>query len=271
MTTDAGTAGTPGTAEEAAAEQVMRESGEWYVARMDDVDAMQGAAEARTRSYELLDLAPGAAVVDVGCCSGRAVAELDARGHRGIGVDILPRVVEIAEERHPGGDFRVGDVYDLPLADGEVTGYRADKVYHLIDDQQAALAEARRVLAPGGRIVLVGPEWDAVTVDADDLALTRRIVHGRADQFPDLRFTRRARRHLREAEFEDVAVEARTTVLTDATALPVLETFAHIASVHEAVSQEEADRWLAEQRQRAADDRLLVGFPIWFATGRRAR
>ena len=113
-----------------------RESGDWYVARMDEVDAMDGAAETRARSYDVLRLAPGAPVVDVGCCSGRAVAELDGRGHHAIGVDLQPRVVEVAAERHPTGDFRVGSAYDLPLADAEAAGYRADKVFHLLDVQE---------------------------------------------------------------------------------------------------------------------------------------
>jgi SAM-dependent methyltransferase len=255
------------TAEQA---EQARESGEWYVARMDEVDRLPGSAEARARSYDLLRLARDAAVVDVGCCSGRAVAELDRRGHRGVGVDLNARAVEIARERHPSGDFRVGSIFELPLPDAAMAGYRADKLYHLIPDQQAALAEARRVLAPGGRLVLAGPEWDAVIVDADDLPLTRRIIHGRADQFPDLRFTRRARRELLDAGFEDVAIEVQTNIITDASALSILRTFAHIATVHEAVTPAEAESWLADQDTRLADDRLLLAVPIWFATGTRA-
>jgi SAM-dependent methyltransferase len=246
-----------------------RDSGEWYVARMDEVDALPGSAETRARSYALLDLTPGDTVVDVGCCSGRAVAELDALGCRAIGIDLLARALEIAADRHPEGDFRIGSVFDLPLADGEAAGYRADKLYHLIPDQQAALAEARRVLAPGGRIVLTGPEWDAVTVDADDLPLTRRIIHGRADQFPDLLFTRRARRHLLDAGFDDVAVDVQTSVITTPAALPILRTFAHIATVHDTVTTDEAEVWLAEQEKRAAEDRLLLAIPVWMVSGRR--
>ncbi|MFG1708682.1 methyltransferase domain-containing protein [Nonomuraea sp. M3C6] len=46
--------------------------------------------------------------------------------------------------------FRVGDAYDLPLEDGTVAGYRADKVFHDLPDTEKARAEARRVLVPGG-------------------------------------------------------------------------------------------------------------------------
>ncbi|MFE1933404.1 hypothetical protein ACFW95_24200 [Streptomyces sp. NPDC059474] len=54
----------------------------------------------------------------------------------------------------------------------------------LVPQDVAALAEARRVLVPGGRVVLVGQDWEALVVDADDAALTRTIVHARAGLVP---------------------------------------------------------------------------------------
>ncbi|MGW9209292.1 methyltransferase domain-containing protein [Embleya sp. NPDC055664] len=44
-------------------------------------------------------------------------------------------------------------------------GYRADKVLHESADPEAVVAEARRVLRPGGRIVLTGQDWDTILVD----------------------------------------------------------------------------------------------------------
>ena len=55
---------------------------------------------------------------------------------------------------------------------------------HVLDDPARAAGEARRVLAPGGRIVLIGQDWDTFVIDADDAALTRTIVHARADLVP---------------------------------------------------------------------------------------
>ena len=52
------------------------------IALLDIADNTPGAGELRARSYELLGVAPDAAIVDVGCGSGRAVAEMAERGRR---------------------------------------------------------------------------------------------------------------------------------------------------------------------------------------------
>ena len=55
------------------------------IALLDIADNMPGASELRMHSYELLGVAPDAAVVDVGCGSGRAAAEPLRKGARGRG------------------------------------------------------------------------------------------------------------------------------------------------------------------------------------------
>ncbi|MEU8149944.1 hypothetical protein [Nonomuraea sp. NPDC048901] len=57
--------------------------------------------------------------------------------------------------------------------------------------------------APGGRIVLIGQDWDTLVIDSDDPALTRTIVHARADQVTSPRAARSYRNLLLDAGFED--------------------------------------------------------------------
>src|SRR3954469_8433263 len=78
------------------------------IQRLDIAEAMPGAADLRTETYELLRLAPGQAVADVGCGGGRAVAELAERGARSIGVDASQDMVDVARRRWPGHDFLLG-------------------------------------------------------------------------------------------------------------------------------------------------------------------
>src|SRR5438067_1289546 len=123
--------------------------------RLDATEAMPGSPELRAYSYDLLRLAPGAAVADVGCGAGRAVEELAERGARPVGVDPSEEMVTVARQRWPGREFLLGSAEELPLADGSLAGYRSDKVFHDVAEPARAVAEARRVLAPGGRIVVV--------------------------------------------------------------------------------------------------------------------
>jgi SAM-dependent methyltransferase len=236
---------------------------------LDMVDALPDSVELRTHSYELLRLVPDACVIDVGCGAGRAVGEMAERDAKAIGVDVSEQMIATGRRRLPDADLRVGDAYALPIQDGEVAGYRAEKIYHELGDPVRALAEARRVLAPGGRIVLIGQDWDTFVIDSDDPALTRSIVHARADNVPNPRVARGYRNLLLDAGFDDIAVEVRTGVFTDALMLPLLSGIAHGACSAGAITQDQADTWTAEQAERARNGRLFLAVPLFVAAARR--
>lgn len=158
---------------------------------------------------------------------------------------------------------------DLPFADGALHGYRAEKVYHVLANPARAAGEARRVLAPGGRIVLVGQDWDTFVIDADDAALTRTIVHARADLVRTPRVVRHSRNLLLDAGFADVTVEAHTTISTDATMVPVLADLAEGARSAGAISDAEAEAWVAEQRERGRRGRLFLALPLFVIAATR--
>jgi ubiquinone/menaquinone biosynthesis C-methylase UbiE len=236
---------------------------------LDAAENMPGAVALRERGYELLGLKPDATVVDVGCGTGRAVAELVERGARAIGVDLDPAMLTAARERFPGTDLRAADATDLPLANGEAQGYRADKVLHILPEPEAALAEARRVLAPGGRIVLVGQDWDTMVVDSGLGELTRRIIAARADTIPHPRIARSYRNLLFDGGFTDVTFEVHTAILTDASTRLLLAMHATAARDTGSITTAEAEQWIAEQDRRAATGRLMLAIPMFLAAGTR--
>ncbi|KAB2374351.1 methyltransferase domain-containing protein [Actinomadura montaniterrae] len=229
------------------------------IAALDAADATPAATRLRARTYHLLRTAPGAHVADIGCGTGRAVAELAARGVRTTGIDLDHQMIEAARTRHPDADLRVADARALPFRDAELTGYRADKVLHNLPApaHAHALAEARRVLAPGGRIVLCGQDWDTLVIDSAFPDLTRTLVHARADEIPSPRAARQYRGLLLDAGFQDVAVEVHTAVFTDAAVLPLLTRLAEPRL---------ADDWLADQQERTRTNRLFVALPLFLAS-----
>jgi ubiquinone/menaquinone biosynthesis C-methylase UbiE len=231
------------------------------IALLDAADRLPGVVELREYSYELMVAGPGKSVVDVGCGAGCAVVELAERGIKAIGVDPDKQMIAVARGRWPGADFRVAGAYDLPLADASVDGYRADKVFHELAEPERALAEARRVLVPGGRAVLVGQDWDTIVIDSCDPVLTRTIVHTRADLIAAPRAARRYRNLLRDGGFDGVTVDVRTGTAL----LPLLLGLAEAACSSGAVTRQETDGWIAEQRDRADADRLFLALPIFVA------
>jgi ubiquinone/menaquinone biosynthesis C-methylase UbiE len=236
---------------------------------LDAAESLPGAVALRERGYDLLRPGAGDTVIDVGCGTGRAVAELAERGARALGVDLDPEMLAAARARFSGIDVRSADATDLPLGDGEAQGYRADKVFHILPEPDKALAEARRVLAPGGRIVLVGQDWDTMVVDSALGELTRRIVVARADTIPHPRIARGYRNLLLDGGFRDVTFEVHTAVFTGASTLPLLAKHADVARQTGAITGEEAEAWTGEQARRAEGGRLMLAIPMFLAAGVR--
>jgi SAM-dependent methyltransferase len=123
--------------------------------------------------YELMaaDLAPAAEVVvqragvrageralDLGCGTGNAAIELARAGAVVTAVDPSPRLLEVAGQRATAAgvaiDPRPGEAAAIPLDDGSADLIVSVFAVFLAPDPAAAIAEMRRVLAPGGRILL---------------------------------------------------------------------------------------------------------------------
>ena len=109
--------------------------------------------------------------VDLGCGPGDLLPALASRAGSVIGVDSSPSMLALAERRTAGlpVSVRMGELEHLPMADGEADFAVICLTLHHLPDPAAALAEARRVLAAGGRLVVV--DFDA----HDDESMRRRF------------------------------------------------------------------------------------------------
>lgn len=108
----------------------------------------------KVRLIELANVKPGERVFDLACGTGDIAFEAARRGATVVGLDITPRMIELARRKPEGagGAWMVGDMLALPAADATfdvvTTGYGLRNVV----DLPRALAEIHRVLRPGGRL-----------------------------------------------------------------------------------------------------------------------
>jgi ubiquinone/menaquinone biosynthesis C-methylase UbiE len=96
---------------------------------------------------------PGRLTLDIGCGEGRLTRHLTERGHRVIGIDVGPTMLEAARAESPELEFVEADAAELPFEDGAADLAIAFMSLMDIDDMQGAVREAARVLEPGGRFV----------------------------------------------------------------------------------------------------------------------
>ena len=119
-----------------------------------------------------LDPAPQR-VLDVGCGTGHLAGELLGAGHRVTAVDFLPEALAAARSDAPAVGLLRADAGRLPLAAGAFDAVTILDVLEHVDDV-AALAELRRVLRPGGLLVLTVPAFPWLWSHRDDAAGHRR-------------------------------------------------------------------------------------------------
>ncbi|MEU4769625.1 class I SAM-dependent methyltransferase [Actinosynnema sp. NPDC023794] len=98
----------------------------------------------------------GGPVADIGCGPGLITSHLHGLGLDAFGIDLSPRMVELAGHHHPDLRFHVGSMTDLDLADGSVGGVLAFySIIHVPDHEiPAVFTHFHRVLRPGGVVML---------------------------------------------------------------------------------------------------------------------
>jgi ubiquinone/menaquinone biosynthesis C-methylase UbiE len=125
-----------------------------YSRQAETYDATRAASPSVLRPVrEALEGAPGRRLVDVGGGTGNYSRALAADGWEPLVVDRSPAMLAHAAAK--GLATVEGDAQSLPLPDASTDAVMLVSMLHHVDDPGAALAEARRILRPGGRLALM--------------------------------------------------------------------------------------------------------------------
>jgi SAM-dependent methyltransferase len=98
--------------------------------------------------FDRLGISEGDDVLDIGCGSALTGVELRRRGARPFGLDASDGLLDVARERSPEADYRLGDISELPWADDS---FDVVVSFNGIWGLEKPMSEARRVLRDGGR------------------------------------------------------------------------------------------------------------------------
>jgi ArsR family transcriptional regulator len=99
-------------------------------------------------------------LIDLGTGSGRMLTLLGGRADSTVGIDLSQQMLNIARRRTAeagvdGCELRHGDIFATRLADASADLVVVHQVLHYLSDPAAAVAEAARLVAPGGRLLII--------------------------------------------------------------------------------------------------------------------
>jgi len=190
-----------------------------------------GPPSAQVR-LDLLELTGNETVLDVGCGNGPYLAELRRRGHRGhvLGADLSIGMARAAAPNATG--TVVADAAHLPVADATVDAALAMHMLYHVPELPAAIAELRRVVRPGGALLVSTNGSRHIREIATVMDVAARTATGRERVRPHFSFTLETGEALLAAAFADVRCREDREVVRIDSVEPVVDYIASMEPEH---------------------------------------
>ncbi len=257
----------------------------------EEISQMASALDVRGRSSDQLQVnatllhvlspAPGDHLLEPGCGSGllcRQIAPAVAPHGSITGLDISPEMISIARAyARQAGMFDdiyycAGKAEALPFPQASFTGALAARLLLHVSEPEAVLAELRRVLSPGGKLVAMDWDFETVAVDHSNRELTRRILHWRCDHYGGNNWSgRQLYRQMVEAGFQHVEVFLVPSVAhaqQDSLTLSLFRA-AQVARDGGGITPDEHDAWVGELRSALAAGSYFASIVYFIVSGER--
>ncbi len=231
----------------------------------------------RQRRHVRETLAPrlGERVLDLGSGPGFLAVEIaEEVGPDGevCGIDPATSMLAMAGERSGAlVEYRRASADRIPYPDGKFDAVVSTQVFEYVEDVPGALAEVRRVLRPGGRVLLVDTDWDSIVWRSPDDGVTERMLLAFEQHLVDARLPRKLPAVLAAAGFRDV----RTSVLPmlnvgyspDTFSAGLLALMTTFVVGRNGITADEAEAWAEGQRALGADYFFSLNRYLFLATG----
>ena len=254
----------------------------YYVRLMDMIRGGREDDPEQYRSvFDALRVGDGDRVLDVGCGTGGGVRALAARFPgvgRVVGVDKSETMVAEARARttpEAGArvEFAAADAHDLPFPDGSFDSAYSLRVFEIVGEPRQALAEMARVLRPGGRLVVNGPDVDAWTIDAADREVTRKVLHHACDFETNGWVGRQLPAWFKELGLEDINVAPVGLCVTAFEPIYdlCLRAFADSAVAAGVLTAERVAAWVEDMRDRDRRGQFFSSQMLFRVNGRKAK
>lgn len=247
---------------------------EAYVKALEVFDGLAELQELKQQARA--EVAPGMAVLDVGCGFGletERLAGLAGAAGRVVGVDRSEAFIAEARARAAAKglaiDYRVGDAEALDLPDHGFDVARAERVLVYLPEPEKALSEMRRVTKPGGAVALIEPDFGTNGVNSTDRSLARRVLQHECDAgVAHGWLVRDLKAMLADLGFAEVRIATRVVIFAPDLAAGYFGRLGTQAQAAGAISEAEAGAWTRDIAQLAAAHRLFGAIGYYLFTAR---
>ena len=219
----------------------------------------------REAYLKLIDLPYTAAVLDLSCGTGvvtRAIAARDRFSGTVTGIDQSPEFIAAAERLAADAgvghrvEFVVGDAHELDLPAASFDAAVAHTLISHVRDPLAVLAEAARVIRPGGVVVVFDGDYASLTFGCSDPQLGQAIEGAiQSVIMSSPRVMREVPRLLPKAGLQLIATQAHVFAEAGSSSflLNLAETYGPLAASNGLAPAAHVDAWLDDQRRSAED------------------
>lgn len=232
----------------------------------------------KNRALELMGLAVGQTVADLGCGLGndiRNIANSLIANTKIIGIDSSSAL--LAEARRAcAGIANVAlvraDLHDLPLAADSLDAARVDRTLQHVAEPARVVSEACRALRPGGRLLCAEPDWGSFAVGCADQATAALVGERWRRSFRNPRIGRDLAGMLRAAGLGQVSGEEFPLLVEGLEAVNIIYDVARTVALMQEEEPAQAARlaaWLEGLRTRDKREGVCASVTLHLVWGRK--
>ena len=226
----------------------------YFIDFLEFLDKLADVRNVRMEATKDLNLSSGHKVLDLGCGIGGAtfpLAEITGPTGLAAGVDISSTMVEAARQRangRAGVEFRVGDACAIPYPENFFDSARSERVFLYLPDRLGAIEEIKRVVKPGGKIVLLDTDLDSTAVYSKKLQLARKMTSLVAATMPNPNSARDLPALARQAGLKNIKIRTLSASTPYEFFLKIIASSLEKAAEQSMVPSAEVQEFLEEPR-----------------------
>jgi len=245
-----------------------------YLKRASLVDQIK---EIKLHTFDIMEISDGQKILDMGCGTGDdalAISKMVGKSGKIVGIDVNSEAIQTAQGKvspeNSNIEFICQSGEELKFKDNYFDSCRSDRVFQHLKNNSRALSEMVRVTKPGGKIVIMDPDWGTSMINSSNKKVTRTILNTLTDSMQNGWMGRNLFTLFKKQNLKNVAAEPIVFNSYDfktAKYLFMLDNMIEKATTNNEITEGEAKEWLQELEEKDKQGLFYAGMVGFIVTG----